>query len=77
MEKLEAIILEEFGAAWCDAYEKTMREFQAQGRELSEADQHVLIDFQSQASDRAQENLATVRACMAMRSEGGRVLIHS
>lgn len=58
VENLERIIVEDFGDAWCDAYEKTMREFQAEGRDLSEADQHVLIDFQSKASERAQENLA-------------------
>lgn len=33
---------------------------QAEGRDLTEGDQHVLIDFQSQASDRAQENLGAV-----------------
>lgn len=58
VEELERIIVEEFGDAWCDAYEKTMREFQAQGRDLSEADQEVLLEFQSQASVRAQDNLA-------------------
>jgi len=58
VEELERIIVEEFGDAWCDAYEKTMREFQAQGRDLSEADQEVRLDFQSQASVLAQDNLA-------------------
>ncbi|KAM3577489.1 hypothetical protein VYU27_000652 [Nannochloropsis oceanica] len=57
VEELEKFIVEEFGDAWCDAYEKTMREFQALGREPSEADQEVLLDFQSQASVRAQDNL--------------------
>lgn len=28
MEQLERIILEDFGAAWCDAYEETVRAFQ-------------------------------------------------
>lgn len=57
VEQLERIIVEDFGVAWCDAYEATVRDFQAEGRDLTEADQHVLIDFQSQASERAQENL--------------------
>lgn len=33
---------------------------QAEGKDLSEADQHTLLDFQSQASERAQENLGQV-----------------
>lgn len=28
MEQLERIIVEDFGAAWCDAYEETVRAFQ-------------------------------------------------
>ena len=61
MDHLEKIIVEDFGDAWCEAYEATMQVFEAQGQNLSEADQDTLIAFQSQASELAQEKLATVR----------------
>ncbi|EWM26771.1 hypothetical protein Naga_100001g131 [Nannochloropsis gaditana] len=57
-EELERIIKTDFGEAWCSAFEKTARDFQAQGKDMTEADQELLLEFHTQASGHAQDNLA-------------------
>jgi hypothetical protein len=59
-EELERIIKTDFGEAWCSAFEKTARDFQAQGKDMTEADQELLLEFHTQASGHAQDNLAEV-----------------